>query len=145
MSKVENAIAVFKEGFNCSQAIFSTYGPQFGIEREIALRIACPFGAGMAGKSQTCGAVTGALMVIGLKWGNTKSEDRKLKENAYKIAGELAAGFKARNGSLNCSELLGYDLGTPEGFKTVYEKNMMVTHCAKFVRDAAEILEELLK
>jgi C_GCAxxG_C_C family probable redox protein len=141
---VIKTLACFKEGFNCTQAVLSTFGPQFGLDRESAIRIAKAFGSGM-GMGETCGAVTGALMVIGLKHAGLKGRSLFSKDRTEDIAREFAARFKARNGTTECRELLGCDLGTPEGIKTAKKEKHFKKHCPKFVRDAAEILEEILE
>jgi len=108
------ALACFKEGFNCSQSILSVYGAEYGISRDMALKIACPFGAGIGRMAEVCGAVTGAFMVIGLKYGNTDAKNISAKGNTYQLVSKFADRFKARNGTINCGELLGCDLGTPK-------------------------------
>lgn len=110
----------------------------------MAFRIACGFGGGCARLGLTCGAVTGAFMVIGLKYGKAKADDNDAKEKTYAVVQEFSERFVERNKSLNCTELLGCDLGTSEGRVKVKEQNLLVTVCEKVVRDAAEILEEVL-
>ena len=144
MNDVERAVSVFKEGFSCSQAVLSTYGTHFGLDREIALRVSGAFGGGMGRMGETCGAVTGAFMVIGLKYGKTIVGDEESKEKAYRLVNEFVEKFKSRNGSIVCRELLGCDLSTPEGRRLVKEKKLVTTLCPKFVQDAAEIIEQIL-
>ena len=144
MSRVELAVSCFKEGFDCSQALLSTYSPQFGLDRETALKVADAFGGGMGHMGEICGAVTGAFMVIGLKHGRTKVEDEQAHEKTYSLVNEFANRFKSRNASIVCRELLGCDLSTPEGLNTAREKKLFTTLCPKYVQDAAEIAEELL-
>jgi C_GCAxxG_C_C family probable redox protein len=144
MNKVERAVSCFNDGFSCSQAVLSTYGEQFGLDRETALKVAGAFGGGMGHMGETCGAVTGALMVIGLKYGQTRVDDKEPKKKTYRLVKEFAEQFKVRNGSINCTELLGCDLSTPEGMQRAKERGLFTTVCPKFVQDAAEILEELI-
>jgi C_GCAxxG_C_C family probable redox protein len=101
-------------------------------------------GGGCARLGLTCGAVTGAYMVIGLKYGKVKADDNEAKEKTYAFVQEFSERFVERNKSLNCTELLGNDLGTPEGHAKVKEQNLIVTVCERLVRDAVEILEEVL-
>lgn len=146
MKSSEQAVTSFNEGLLCSQAVFSTFAAQLGLDREIATKIATTFGGGMARMGETCGAVSGALMAIGLKHGNItdwRTEDKQ-KEKAYQLALEFVEKFKSRNKSVRCKELLGCDLSTPEGRKAASEGNLFTAVCPKFVRDAAEILEEVL-
>ncbi len=144
MNRVENAVSCFKEGFSCSQAVLSAFAHQFGLDRETALKVAGAFGGGMGRMGETCGAVTGAFMVIGLKYGKTRAEDEQTKEKAYSLVKEFVEKFKSRNGSIVCRELLGCDLSTPEGAQIAKEKNLTTTVCPKFVQDAAEIIEQIL-
>ena len=145
MNRVERAVSCFKEGFTCSQALLSTYGPQLGLNHELALKVSGALGGGMARMGETCGAVTGAFMVIGLKHGKTKVEDEQTKKRAYSLVREFVDRFKSRNGSIVCRELLGCDISTPEGRELAKEKNLFATLCPKFVQDAAEIIEQILE
>jgi len=140
MKNVDLVVSRFKEGLSCSQAILSTYGQELGIDKATALKISAPFGGGMARMGETCGAVTGAFMVIGLKHAVSKEE----KEKLYGLINRFAEKFKSRNGSILCKELLGCNIGTPEGMKAVKEKGLIDALCPKLVRDAAEILDEIL-
>ena len=124
--------------------MFSTLGPESGLDRDTALRVAGAFGAGMARTGQTCGAVTGALMVIGLKYGQTHGEDKQAKEKTYALAREFLERFKARNGALLCRELLGYDINTPEGMQAIRDKGLFDSLCPRLVANAVEILKELV-
>ncbi len=145
MDRVERAVSCFKEGFTCSQAMLSTYGPQLGLNHELALKVSGAFGGGMARMGETCGAVTGAFMVIGLKHGKTKIEDKQAKEKTYGLVKEFVDRFKSRNGSIVCRELLGCDISSPEGSNLAKEKNLFATLCPKFVQDTAEIIEQILE
>ncbi len=142
--KAEEAVAYFEKGFVCSQAVFATYAEPLGLKSEIALPIADAFGAGMGGMAETCGAVTGAFMVIGLKYGRVHAEDSEAKEKTRRLIKELVRRFKNRHGSITCKTLLDTDISTDEGMETANEKGLFETHCPKFVRDAAEILENLI-
>ena len=144
MSKIEKSVSCFKEGFSCSQAIFSTYGQELGLDKNTALKISGSFGGGMAGMAETCGAVTGAFMVIGLKYGKTKPEDEESKRKTYTLVKDFVKRFKAKNSSIICKELLGCDISTQEGMKMFKDKNLINTLCPKLVQDVAEILEEII-
>ena len=144
MKKIERAVAWFEEGFSCTQAILSTYGSDFGLDRDIALRVAGGFGGGMGRMGKTCGAVTGAFMVLGLKYGSADATDNDKKEKTYALVREFANQFSLRNGHIGCNELLGHDISTPDGRKEAQEKGLFSTLCPKLVRDAAEIVEQLL-
>jgi C_GCAxxG_C_C family probable redox protein len=124
--------------------VLSSFGEALGLEQELAFRVAGAFGGGMARLGETCGAVTGAFMVIGLKYGMTQAKDETARDKTYKLAHEFAKRFKERHHSIVCRELLGHDLGKPEGRKAAYDKGLFTTLCPKFVRDAVEIVEQLL-
>jgi C_GCAxxG_C_C family probable redox protein len=138
MSDIEKTVGAFQEGYNCCQAVLSTYGPRFGLERESALKIAGGFGGGIGHLGESCGAVTGALMVIGLKG------DASAPELTYSLVDRFLEKFKARQGSILCRELLGYDISTPQGLQAIKDRGLFDNLCPKFVRASAEILEEIL-
>ena len=141
--KTEKAVKRFKGGFNCSQAIFSSYSEQFGLDFDKACKIATGFGGGMR-MAGTCGAVTGAFMVLGLKYGNNPEKDKNAKANTYKKIEDFTSRFKARNNSVACGELLGCDISTLEGAKEAHDKGLFSIICPRLVQDATEILEEML-
>ena len=145
MNGVQRAVSCFDEGFSCSQAVLSAFGPQLGLERETALRVAAGFGGGMGRRGETCGAVTGAFMVIGLKCGRTRVDNDEAREKAYNLVTEFVVEFESQHGSVICRELLGCDIGTAEGLELTRQMNLRTTRCAGFVRDAGEIIEQVLE
>jgi C_GCAxxG_C_C family probable redox protein len=144
MNKAEKAVALFKEGFSCSQAVFSAFSEDFGLDRNTSLKISQPFGGGMAHLGEACGAVTGAFMLIGLKYGRTKADDLEARDRTYAKMRQFTDRFKALHCSIQCRCLLGLDLGTEEGMRLAREKNLFQTICVKYVQDAATIVEEFL-
>jgi len=140
-SKVKDAVACFNDGFNCSQAILSTYCEEFGLDKKAALKIACGLGAGMGRLQETCGAVSGAYLVIGLRHGKTELADETAKEKTYALVREFARRFEARNKTTNCRALLDVDL--IHGDKQIAVERVKQI-CPQVVRDAAEILESIL-
>jgi len=149
MSKVEyvkHAVSLHDEGFSCAQALLASYGQQFGIEPEIGLKLGTAFLGGTAQDGQICGAITGALMIIGLKYGQVKSEDKQARQKTIKLSKELMAGFQSHNGTLLCKDLRGFDVSTPEGReeRDRRKKNGTMPDCYKFVQNAAEIMEKIL-
>ena len=142
MSRIETALSRYAQGFNCSQAVLSAYARQFGLDDETAAKIALGFGGGMGRMADTCGAVTGAFMVLGLKFGQGLP-DREAKERIYARIKDFAERFNERNGSLVCRNLLDCDISTPEGQRRAREMELFTKTCPKFVRDVCEILEEM--
>jgi len=145
MSQVECAVSCFQEGFSCAQAMLSAYGPQYGLDRELALKVAGAFGGGMGHMGHVCGAVTGAFMVIGLKYAKTHPEDDETRDKAYSLVQEFTERFQAHNGSIVCRELLGCDISTPAALEMAREKGLFETLCPGLVQDAAEIIEDILE
>jgi len=116
-----------------------------GLEKNTALKIAGTFGGGMGRTGQTCGAVSGALMALGLKYGAIDAADKETKERAYARVQEFARRFAIRNGNdFRCKALLGCDISTPDGQKMASELELYQSVCPKLVKDAAEIVEEML-
>ncbi len=144
MSKAEKATAVFKEGFSCSQAVLSAYAQDFGLDQTTSLKISQVFGGGMARTGETCGAVTGALLVISLKYGRTKAEDIAARDKTYALAREFMRKFTSRHGSVQCKTLLGCDISSEEGLKFAHDQGLTESRCPQFIRTATEILDEIL-
>ncbi len=144
MSRADLAVALFQAGFSCSQAVLAAYAPELGLDRDLALKVAGAFGGGMGRLGEVCGAVTGAFMAVGLLHGRTRADDQETKERAYALVADLGGQFRRCHGSLLCRELLGCDLGTPEGRQYAADQNLSATLCIHFVRTAAEALESLL-
>ena len=145
MTKAEQAVHLFKQDFNCAQSVFSTFSPELGLDRETALKIATPFGGGLSHMREVCGAVAGALMVIGLKHGMSEDGDLPSKERSYALAQEFSIRFTAKHESINCQKLIGYDLDNPEEYDTAKKEGVFDRVCTEFVRDAVEILQDILK
>ncbi len=143
-AKPEQAVNIFKESSNCSQAVISVYAEDFGLSRENALKIARGFGDGMGRMAQTCGAVTGVFMVLGLKYGNADIHDKEVREKIYGMVREFARRFENCNGSIVCRELLGCDISRPAEAAAAKENGLFTSVCPKLVGDAVEILEEMM-
>ena len=131
----------FDQGFNCSQSVLSAFATQLAIPEDLALRLASPFGGGVARRGHICGAVSGALMALGAGRG---ADLPAKKEETYRLGQELLKAFEGRRGTLLCRELIGFDLSTPEGWRRAKEKGVFKTICPGVVRDAVEITQELL-
>ncbi|MBN2461083.1 MAG: C_GCAxxG_C_C family protein [Candidatus Cloacimonetes bacterium] len=144
MDKIEHAKNLFQEGYSCSQSVFSVFSVELGLDADTAMKIASGFGGGMARMANTCGAVTGAMMVLGLKYGSGKDKNAEIKENLYSLIREFSRKFQLKNHSLLCRELLGYDISTPEGHQIVKERGISAELCPQLVEDAVSILLEIV-
>ena len=130
---------------NCAQAVLSTYCEKFGLERKLALELAQGFGGGMGRMGATCGAVTGAYMVIGLAQKMWDENPRQSLDRTYELVREFNQRFKALHGSVICKELINYDLSTPEGLAEARNKKIFTTICPDFVSDSVKILEAMIQ
>lgn len=142
MTTADQAVYTFKQGFNCSQAILSTFAERLGMERSEALRLATGFGGGIGGTGNICGAVSGAIMGLGLKFGISEP-DKPAKARMYEKTRHYLDQFRARFGSIECRDLLGFDLSTPEGQQQAKTPGAFDC-CDRFVYTAAELLESML-
>jgi C_GCAxxG_C_C family probable redox protein len=144
LTRTDEAAAIFNGGYSCSQAVCAAFAGDFDIDRDVALKLSCGLGGGMAHTGNTCGAVTGALMVIGMKYGRTEIDDLRGKEKTYAVANEFITEFLRRNHSVNCTDLIGCNLSDPKELAAAREKDLFHTKCSFLVRDAGEILEKIL-
>jgi C_GCAxxG_C_C family probable redox protein len=132
---IQTAQDLFAQG----QAVFAAFAPDLGIQTDIALKLASPFGGGIARQGDVCGAVIGALLVLGLQKGNATVE---AKEETYHLAEDFIQRFRDRQGSILCRKLIGYDISTSDGLQSAREQKVFVTLCPAFVQSAVEIIVE---
>ncbi len=143
MADADKAEDFFRSGCACSQAVLGTYGPRFGLKEDEAMRLSAGFAAGMR-MAETCGAVTGAFMVLGLAFCSEKCRTAQERKPAYDQIVSLTEEFRARHGSVACRDLLGCDVSTPEGARVATEKGLFRSRCPELVRSAAEMVEARL-
>lgn len=143
MTHIEKANDLFGRKFHCSQAVFAAFSDELGLTEEQALKIGACFGSGMR-KGEVCGACTGALMALGLKYGQSNEEDIESRLKTDEVTDRFMAEFKKENGSVICKELLGCDLATEEGIATALEKKLFTDFCPKMVESATKIVEDIL-
>ena len=113
MTKSDEAVASYGKRFTCSAAVFSSFSEDLGLDPGTAKKIACGFGAGISKTGNICGAVSGAILVIGLKYGKTVADDDAATEKTRALVRQFIHEFSEKNGSVNCTELLGYNLSDP--------------------------------
>ena len=143
MDRAQAAVESFRGGCACSQAVLGAFGPRFGLDEETAMRVSAGFAGGMR-MAETCGAVTGALMVLGLAHCDASCRQAAGRKATYGAITAFASQFRARHGALSCRELLGCDISTPEGALAAQEQGLFRTRCVELVRGAAQILDGLL-
>jgi C_GCAxxG_C_C family probable redox protein len=143
LNREEKARQMFEAHENCAQSVLSAFADDFGLDVNTALRIATPFGAGIGRSGHMCGAISGAIMAIGLARGITVY-DKAQKDAVYALAQEFLDRFAAKHDSLSCPGLLGFDIGDPVQLEQARELNLFDTRCPEFVGDAVRITEALL-
>jgi C_GCAxxG_C_C family probable redox protein len=143
-STEEKAIETFRSGLNCSQAVLTAYSEKLNYDNDLALSISCGFGGGMGRLQETCGAVTGSFMVLGVNTCKRHTDNKTRKEETYKLVHEFRRKFKQLNGTTDCTDLLQIDLKTEEGNRIAKEKNLFGTVCEKCISDSVRIIEELI-
>lgn len=141
MKPEEIALSFFDSGLNCSQSVLSAYSEKFGLDVDTAIKASAAFGAGFARLQKTCGAVTGALMVIGLA-SFDDNDTAGSKELTYQKTKEFIRVFTEKHGDIECRKLLGFDMNTDEGKKIAQENNTYKTQCADYVKSACQLLED---
>jgi len=146
MDKTTKAIDYFRNKFNCSQSVLAAFGPDGGLSEDESLRIATAFGGGMGRQQHICGAITGALLVLGLRYGKGLNDPEEKKKDTYRLTKEFFDEFKRLNGSVICLELLeGLNMNDPEDNKKIVERNYYEIRCEKYVSDAVNILDKIMK
>jgi len=144
-STEEKAITSFKAGLNCAQAVLTAYSDKLKFDNDLALTVSCGFGGGMGRLQETCGAVTGSYMVLGIYNGGRFSDNKDRKEETYSMIQKFNEKFKQINGTTDCISLLKIDLKTEEGQRYAKENNLFETICEKCISDSIRIVEELVE
>ncbi len=144
MDKEQEARALHDQGANCAQSVVCPFAEELGADRDTCLRAATGFGAGMGRLAGICGAVTGGFMVLGLARGMRRPDEKQAKEETYGLVREMARRFTAAHSTVVCRELLGVDVGTPEGMAAARGANLFKTRCNGFIVDAVGIVRDIL-
>ena len=143
-NRADEAVSRFMQGYNCAQAVSSVFADDAGVPEEVILRAATGFGGGMGHTGGTCGVVSGGVLAIGLLSGSTDPEEKEAKDLTYALTQEFISRIVRKHGTISCTKLLGCDLSTDEGLARAREQNLTRIVCPRYIRDAVEILEEVL-
>jgi C_GCAxxG_C_C family probable redox protein len=108
MNRTQKAIQLFNSSYNCSQAVLAAFADKAGLDEPTALKLASGFGGGIGCSGGTCGALTGAVMAMGLCCGTADSADNTTKLEVYRKVRQLTEEYKLRTGSTICRELMGF-------------------------------------
>jgi C_GCAxxG_C_C family probable redox protein len=125
--------------------VFAAQAPALGLDPTLALRLAAGLGAGMGRKQQVCGAITGGILALGLKYGHHDAADKAGKDRIYALTSALQDRFAGVHGTVVCRDLLGCDLTTAEGQAEFTSRNLVKTVCARCVQTSHRIVNELIK
>lgn len=140
----EIALQRFSQGYNCAQSVFTVFAEEAGLREEEARRIAALFGGGIGRTGQTCGAVTGALMALGLIAAHNSLQDSEAKDRLNQLAQRFMEEFRQQNQATHCQDLIGFDLREPEGHHLARQSGVFTERCPKFVESAVMLLDEIL-
>jgi C_GCAxxG_C_C family probable redox protein len=143
--KEQKAVESFKSGLNCAQAVLTAYSDDLGFDKSLASMISCGFGGGMGRLQETCGAVTGSFMVLGIHYCKKYTDNKDRKEKTYAAIQSFDRKFKSIYNTTSCKTLLNCDLKTEEGQKFHKEQNQGELICSKCIADAVRIVNELIE
>jgi C_GCAxxG_C_C family probable redox protein len=139
---IENARSLFLRGFNCAQSVMMAMQECWGIEDPVEPKVAAAFGSGIGRQGSLCGALTGGVLAIGIRYG-TNVPQSQTRRAAYAHAQEFYRRFQQRCGSVFCRDLLGYDLTDPDELHAARNADAFHTVCIRFVHTAVELLADL--
>lgn len=141
-NRSEAAMEKFKSGYNCAQAVFYVFHDELGIPEDTALKVSCGLGAGMGRKQEVCGAVTGGILVLGMRHGRGSNDERSAQDATYGKTKELIEAFAAKHGTCNCRELLdGCDLSSVTGLMQFKATGLLKKVCMPCVETVIQFLE----
>ena len=143
--KEDRALATFRSGYNCAQAVLTAYSDDLDFDKNLGLSISCGFGGGMGKLQKTCGAVSGSFMVLSIYNSNLYSDNHERKEKSYSMIQKFSKKFELIHGTTDCKSLINCDLSTEEGHLYAKENNLFQTICEKCITDSIRILKELIK
>ena len=143
-SMADDAAAMFADGFNCAQSVAACCGAALGLDRDLAIGLGEGFGGGFARMGNVCGAVSGAIMALGLQHNRgPAAQDAAGRAEAERCVRELLRRFGEAHGSILCRDLVGCDISTDEGYQAARDSGVIRERCPGFVRTAAEIVADL--
>ena len=144
MERSEKATSHFLSGCNCAQSVLLSYADDLQYSEELAKRISAGFGGGMGKQQETCGAITGAIMVLGMMKGEQGNKNDELQTFTYDLVKELLDRFKVDHGTTRCMDLIGCDLNTPEGSAKFKDEQIKEKKCVNFIETSVKIVESLI-
>jgi C_GCAxxG_C_C family probable redox protein len=147
MNRIEKAIALHKSGFGCAQSVASVFSEELGIDEITAQKMALGLGGGIGRQGEVCGALSGGVLVLGMKYGVNSMDgeaNKVAKERVYELDKEFTRRYKERTGAIRCNDILGFDMNDPAARADASARGVFATRCNKCIQDSVEILEEML-
>lgn len=144
-TKEEIAVEMLGKGYNCAQAVLASQSDEYGMDAALAKKAAAAFGGGIANNGEVCGACTGALMLIGLRYGRYKDGDSESREKTNRIANEFLGRIKEEYGSIICRDIIKYNLLDENELLKAREADVFTKICRPLVKRAVELAEEILE
>ena len=145
MNELQRALEIFDGHYNCSQSVFVPFARRFGLAEEKAIGVAAGFGGGIGQMGETCGAVTGASMALGLLAQTRIGSCYEVKYVAYALVQEFTPRFIEKCGALKCRELLGLDISDQQQYLAAKRENLFHTRCPFFITTAVEIVLDIIE
>jgi len=143
--KNDKSVELFLEGYNCAQSIVTAFGSELGLKEKDALKLATGLGAGINYQGQTCGAVVGSYIILGLRYGIDQARDQEGKARLRMILNKFSEEFTNEYKSLNCKDILGKDVSKDDELEELRKNNVFRELCPRVVKTASNIVEKLLK
>ena len=135
----------FASGYRCSEAILTSYCGIVGLNKDHAMKVGCAFGGGLGSQGDVCGAVSGSVAILGLKYGRTDKKDVDSRVSTDRQVKAFLKKFRSKHKHIRCNDLIGHDRSTPKGHDIAAASGIFKKLCPKLVKDAANILEGLLR
>ena len=145
MKKLDKVKYYSLNGYNCGQSILAAFGEDYGLNKELAFKLGQNLGMGCTHRGEICGAVSAALLIYGLKYGSDQPNDELSNEIVYNLSNEHIAEFEELHGTIQCKELLGYNVAIPEEMEKIMELNLFRFKCPNLIFDSARILERKIE
>lgn len=145
MTRAQDACERFANGSVCAQAVLAVFAKELELSEALAMKLGVGYAGGIGMGGHTCGALNGAVAVLGLAFGNAEAEDVEAKAHALTKVKRLREAFEEEFGALTCKELLNCDLSTQKGLEKAKEDALFESTCPLFVKRSVELVEELLK
>ena len=140
----ENIAESFMKGVDCSQIIMGEWADGLGLSKEDALKVSSAFGGGL-GVGESCGAIIGAMLVLGMKYGNSAANQQQQKDVLNAKRAEFLDKFKKAHAHFVCRDLIGYDFSKPEDVPKILDSGILFEACPCFIRTACDILREIVE